>query len=275
MWTDVKGKKHLEVIVTESNFREVIEDAIMFAAQRYTVSNFTTVVESLDKLAFFVRSSINPSESPYDYVFIHRPLGVESRDAAIVDLMKFIDDNNVPTQVAITSDCILGSSVTDKFSIFNCYAGIADISTPKKYLTDTVEDILCSNMLCLERCKSELVELLGKMNRIMPVQFVDTDCDNGVYNFSDVKIDETDHRVYIELAMWHDNLPDHKAEPLDDGRGRKILPAFTASCESCEKNINYEKCEGHNNFELSDNQFKQYFEDGRIGCPAYKRKENE
>lgn len=46
------------------------------------------------------------------------------------------------------------------------------------------------------------------------------------------------------------------------------------SCESCEKNINDERCEGYNKFELSDNQFTQYFENGKIGCPAYERKEN-
>lgn len=46
------------------------------------------------------------------------------------------------------------------------------------------------------------------------------------------------------------------------------------SCESCEKNINDERCEGYSKFELSDNQFNQYFENGKVGCPAYKRKEN-
>lgn len=96
----------------------------------------------------------------------------------------------------------------------------------------------------------------------------------GVYNFSDVTLSEEDNRVYIDLAMWYDNLPDHKDDPLYDGRGHKILPAVTCSCESCEKYINDEQCEGYNTFELSDNQFKQYFENGRIGCPAYKRKEN-
>lgn len=76
----------------------------------------------------------------------------------------------------------------------------------------------------LEVLKEELIEVLCKLDRIKPVQFHDIDCDDRVYNFSDVVIDEKDDRVYVEIAMWHDNLPIHEDNPLKDGHGRDILP---------------------------------------------------
>lgn len=76
----------------------------------------------------------------------------------------------------------------------------------------------------LEQLKKELINVLTEMNKIKPVQFHDIDCDDTLFNFSDVVIDEGDDRVYIEIAMWHDNLPAHAANPLRDGRGRIIRP---------------------------------------------------
>ncbi len=72
--------------------------------------------------------------------------------------------------------------------------------------------------------KAQLIGVLEEMNKIKPVQFWDVDCDNTVYNFSNVSISESDDRVYIEIAMHHDNLPSHAANPLRDGRGHEILP---------------------------------------------------
>ena len=72
--------------------------------------------------------------------------------------------------------------------------------------------------------KNQLISVLEEMNKIKPVQFHDIDCDDQVFNFSDVKIDEEFDRVYVEIAMWHDNLPAHAEHPLKDGRGRDILP---------------------------------------------------
>lgn len=76
----------------------------------------------------------------------------------------------------------------------------------------------------IEELKEQLISVLTELNKIRPVQFVDIDCDNGVFNFSDVKVNEDDDRVYVEIAMWHDNLPAHVGHPLKDGRGRDILP---------------------------------------------------
>lgn len=72
--------------------------------------------------------------------------------------------------------------------------------------------------------KEQLIDVLTKLNAVKPVQFHDIDCDDCVFNFSDVVIDEADNRVYIEIAMWHDNLPVHAENPLKDGRGKVILP---------------------------------------------------
>lgn len=74
------------------------------------------------------------------------------------------------------------------------------------------------------KLKEQLIDVLTQLNAIKPVQFHDIDCDDCVFNFSDVVIDETDNRVYIEIAMWHDNLPIHEDNPLKDGHGRDILP---------------------------------------------------
>lgn len=76
----------------------------------------------------------------------------------------------------------------------------------------------------LQELKWQLINVLTQMNEISPVQFHDIDCDDCVYNFSDVVLDENDKRVYIEIAMWHDNLPAHKNSPLKDSRGNEILP---------------------------------------------------
>lgn len=76
----------------------------------------------------------------------------------------------------------------------------------------------------IDELKQQLIEVLTEMNKIRPVQFHDIDCDNCVYNFSNVVVDETENRVYVEIAMWHDNLPAHAENPLKDGRGRAILP---------------------------------------------------
>lgn len=86
----------------------------------------------------------------------------------------------------------------------------------------------------LEELKNQLVEVLTEMDKIKPVQFCDVDCDNQVFNFSGVSIDENDGRVYVEIAMYHDNLPAHAKKPLKDGRGRDIPPqnkqtAFSAA----------------------------------------------
>lgn len=76
----------------------------------------------------------------------------------------------------------------------------------------------------LDRLKTQLVSVLEQMEKIRPVQFHDIDCDDCVYNFSDVVTDAKDNRVYVEIAMWHDNLPSHANSPLNDGRGNPILP---------------------------------------------------
>lgn len=76
----------------------------------------------------------------------------------------------------------------------------------------------------LDELKQQLVNVLTEMDKIKPVQFHDIDCDDCVYNFSNVVIDEDDNRVYVEIAMWHDNLPSHKVNHLKDGRGKDILP---------------------------------------------------
>lgn len=278
MWKDVRGKKHLEVLVTRSRFSETLEDAIVSGAERFTVGCFVTHVNFIDALSFFIKSA-DESESPYDYAFIYRPSDTDILDSDIAKTMCYIDDSEIPTKIVITSDRILGSDIIDRFKKYDCFAGSIDVSWSGEYtkniLIDSIESVLCSDTLCLERYRTELIDVLTKMNRIMPVQFVDTDCDNGVYNFGEVTLSPEDNRVYVELMMWNDDLPAHKDEPLYNGRGRKILPSPQACCETCKKNINCEKCEGYDKFELSDNQFKQYFENGRIGCPAYRRKENE
>lgn len=87
-----------------------------------------------------------------------------------------------------------------------------------------MEDIKMTNEARLEELKKELIDVLTKMDQIKPVQFCDIDCDNQVFNFSGVSIDENDNRVYVNIAMWHDNLPSHEQHPLTDGRGREILP---------------------------------------------------
>lgn len=74
------------------------------------------------------------------------------------------------------------------------------------------------------KLKEQLIDVLTQLNAIKPVQFHDIDCDDCVFNFSDVVIDETDDRVYVEIAMWHDNLPVHAENPLYDSRGKVILP---------------------------------------------------
>lgn len=76
----------------------------------------------------------------------------------------------------------------------------------------------------LDELKDQLIEVLTEMDKIKPVQFHDVDCDDQVFNFSNVVINESENRVYVEIAMWHDNLPVHAASPLKDGRGRDILP---------------------------------------------------
>ena len=76
----------------------------------------------------------------------------------------------------------------------------------------------------IEYLKQQLISVLTEMNKIKPVQFHDIDCDDCVYNFSDVVIDEKDDRVYVEIAMWHDNLPAHAEHPLRDVHGKEILP---------------------------------------------------
>lgn len=76
----------------------------------------------------------------------------------------------------------------------------------------------------LEELKVELIKVLTEMDKIKPVQFHDIDCDDCVYNFSNVSVNEGDNRVYVEIAMFHDNLPSHKDSPIQDSRGRDILP---------------------------------------------------
>lgn len=76
----------------------------------------------------------------------------------------------------------------------------------------------------VEELKQKLIGVLSEMNDIMPVQFHDVDCDGCVFNFSGVQVSEQDNRVYVQIAMWHDNLPAHRENPLKDGYGRVILP---------------------------------------------------
>lgn len=75
-----------------------------------------------------------------------------------------------------------------------------------------------------EELKQKLIDVLTELDGIMPVQFHDIDSDDCVYNFSGVKVSEQDNRVYVQIAMWHDNLPAHRENPLKDGHGRDILP---------------------------------------------------
>lgn len=82
------------------------------------------------------------------------------------------------------------------------------------------------------KLKEQLIGILTELNNIKPVQFHDVDCDDCVFNFSDVKVDETDDRVYIEIAMYHDNLPVHAEHPLYDSKGKAILPAQGGSPQS-------------------------------------------
>lgn len=76
----------------------------------------------------------------------------------------------------------------------------------------------------IQELEEQLISVLTEMNKIYPVQFTDIDCDNCVYNFSDVVVDKADGRVYIEIAMYHDNLPVHAENPLHDNRGKIIPP---------------------------------------------------
>lgn len=91
-----------------------------------------------------------------------------------------------------------------------------------RYIDENLSNIDEQSQIAM--LKTQLIDVLHKMNKIRPIQFHDIDCDDCVYNFSDVVIDERDGRVYIEIAMWHDNLPAHAEHPLKDGRGREILP---------------------------------------------------
>lgn len=79
-------------------------------------------------------------------------------------------------------------------------------------------------MTRIDELKQQLIDVLTEMNKIKPVQFLDIDCDGGVYNFSDVAVNEKDDRVYVKIAMWHDNLPAHEVIPIKDSRGHVILP---------------------------------------------------
>lgn len=76
----------------------------------------------------------------------------------------------------------------------------------------------------LEELKKQLVDVLTELDKIKPVQFLDVECENCVYNYGGVDIHEGDNRVYVELLMFHDNLPSHKDNPLKDGRGSLMLP---------------------------------------------------
>ncbi len=79
-------------------------------------------------------------------------------------------------------------------------------------------------MSILDELKKKLIDVLTEMKEIKPVQFLDIDCDNQTFNFSGVSVDEVDNRLYIEIAMYHDNLPVHASNPIKDAAGRPILP---------------------------------------------------
>lgn len=83
----------------------------------------------------------------------------------------------------------------------------------------------------VEELKEQLIDVLTELDKIKPVQFYDIDCDGCVFNFSNVRVDEENNRVFVEIAMWHDNLPAHAERPLKDGRGRDILPEKKENCD--------------------------------------------
>lgn len=76
----------------------------------------------------------------------------------------------------------------------------------------------------LDELKQQLIDVLTEMDKIKPVQFVDIDCDNQVFNFSNMVIDEEGNRVYVEIVMWHDNLPAYEEYSIKNSRGMEILP---------------------------------------------------
>lgn len=103
-------------------------------------------------------------------------------------------------------------------------------------------------MARIDELKQQLVNVLTEMDKIMPVQFHDIDCDNQVFNFSNVKIDENDGRVYVEIAMWHDNLPSHADRPLDNGRGKPILPEYKSGKDYSNELIHNVNLVKYNNY---------------------------
>lgn len=76
----------------------------------------------------------------------------------------------------------------------------------------------------LKKLEIELAEVLDKINKIRPVQFHDIDCDDQLFNFIGLEVDDIENKVFVQIAMWNDNLPSHKENPLVDGRNNVILP---------------------------------------------------
>lgn len=78
----------------------------------------------------------------------------------------------------------------------------------------------------LESLFAELVDVLERIDKIRPVQFLDFESEY-VYNFLRIRESPTDDRVYIEVSGCYDNLPAHCDLPLRDSRGGKLLPHST------------------------------------------------
>lgn len=70
--------------------------------------------------------------------------------------------------------------------------------------------------------RNKLIDVLVELDEIKPVQFRDIDCENSVFNFSDVTLDEKEGKVFVDIAMWHDSLPSHALHPLKNSRGNVI-----------------------------------------------------
>lgn len=76
----------------------------------------------------------------------------------------------------------------------------------------------------IKQLNEQLINVLTELDKIKPVQFLDVECDESVYNYGGLEVSEEDNRIYIRMLMYHDNLPAHKENPILDNRGMTILP---------------------------------------------------
>lgn len=80
-----------------------------------------------------------------------------------------------------------------------------------------------ATMQKLEELQVKLMEVLGEINKIAPVQFLDWESEY-VYNLLGLRLSPSDNRVWVVVSGRNDNLPAHAANPLRDSRGQIMPP---------------------------------------------------